>query len=249
MVKIVKGGYNLYGRAIGILMLDTRFPRIPGDVGNATTFDFPVVYKTVKAATGKRVCEEADPELLEPFIKAAQELEREGVKAITTSCGFLVLFQKDLASAVSVPVFTSSLMQVPWIYGMLKKNKKVGIITARKQNLTERHLKAVGIESVPLVIYGMDDADEWQSRLHKAARPDVENPVMDVDKMENEIVEVAKTMVKENPDVGAIVFECTNMPPYALTVQKATGLPVFDITTLTNYVYSAVIRKEFHGWL
>src|SRR5450830_1704998 len=108
-----------YGELIGIIMLDTVFPRIPGDVGNATTFPFPVRYKRVNGASVKRVVKEADPQLLQPFIEAAQELEMEGVKAITTSCGFLVMFQKQIADAVKIPVLTSSLLQVPFVSKLL----------------------------------------------------------------------------------------------------------------------------------
>jgi len=249
LVHIVKGGYPIFGRAIGILMTETSFPRIPGDIGNATTFDFPVAYKIIKGATGRRIVEESDSTLLEPYVRAAQELEKEGVKAITTNCGYLAIFQSELASAVDIPVFTSSLMQIPLVHSMLKKDKKIGILTSLKKFLTKKHLETIDVESFPMVIYGMDNATEWQSKLHSATRPNFENPVMDIDKIEREIVELAKTMAKENPDVGAIVCECHNMAPYASSIQKATGLPVFDITTLMKYVYSSIIRKEFRGWL
>ena len=86
-------------------MLDTVFPRIPGDIGNAATFSFPVRYKVVKGASPQRVVKEADTRLLEPFIEAARSLEKEGVKAIGTSCGFLAIFQRELADAVDIPVF------------------------------------------------------------------------------------------------------------------------------------------------
>ena len=118
---IVKGGRTNYGEPIGILMLDTKFPRIFGDIGNAETFSFPVRYKRVVGATPQRVVKEADPSLIEPFIEAAKELEQKGVSAITTSCGFLAIFQDYLADAVDIPVFTSSLIQVPLVYRMLKK--------------------------------------------------------------------------------------------------------------------------------
>lgn len=248
MVNVVKGGYSYYGAPIGILLLDTRYPRVPGDVGNATTFNFPVVYKIIKGAYGKKVVETPfeDPKLLESFVKGAQELEREGVKAITTDCGFLALFQKELSSAVSIPIFTSSLMQVPLVYGMLRKDKKVGVITFQKRSLTKKHLEAVGIEFTPIVIYGMDECSEWHHCLPSSPSKPIE---FDVNKMESEVVEVAKTMIRENPDIGAIVLECVNMPPYAYAVQKATGLPVFDITTLIKYVYSGLVRRPFNGWL
>lgn len=232
---IVKGGRTNYGEAIGILMLDTKFPRIPGDIGNALTFDFPVKYKKVKGATSQRVVREADPSLIAPFIEAARELEEEGVSAITTSCGFLAIFHDYLADAVSIPVFTSSLLQVPIVFRMLKKGQKVGIMTASKLHLTELHFKGAGIKDIPLVIYGMEEQEEFPAVFLD------QKETLDIEKAESEMVQVATKMVSENPDVGAIVFECTNMPPFRKAVQQAVNLPVFDIVTLMNYVHDSVI--------
>lgn len=232
---IVKGGRTNYGEAIGILMLDTKFPRIPGDIGNALTFDFPVKYKKVKGATSQRVVREADPSLIAPFIEAARELEEEGVSAITTSCGFLAIFHEYLADAVSIPVFTSSLLQVPIVFRMLKKGQKVGIMTASKPHLTELHFKGAGIKDIPLVIYGMEEQEEFPAVFLD------QKETLDIEKAESEMVQVATKMVSENPDVGAIVFECTNMPPFRKAVQQAVNLPVFDIVTLMNYVHDSVI--------
>src|SRR5262249_14345309 len=105
-MTIVRGGHNLYGRSIGILMLQTRFPRIPGDMGNATSLPFQVSYRVVEGASPERVVTAGDEELLTPFINAARELEREGALAIATNCGFLAMFQRQLAAAVNIPVFT-----------------------------------------------------------------------------------------------------------------------------------------------
>lgn len=231
---IIKGGRTNYGEAIGILMLDTKFPRIYGDIGNALTFDFPVKYKKVIGATSQRVVREADVSLIQPFIEAAGELEQEGVSAITTSCGFLAVFQEHLADAVDVPVFSSSLLQIPMAYRMLKKGQKVGIMTASKPHLTQLHFKGAGAGHIPMVVYGMEKEEEF---------PEVflnQKETLDVPKAEHEMIKVAQTMVKENPDIGAIVFECTNMPPFRDSVQRVVQLPVFDIVTLTNYVFHSL---------
>ena len=123
-----KGGRTLFGHAIEFIMLDTRFARIPGDVGNATTWSFPVLYRTVRGATSQRVVRERAEGLLEPFVEAAHELARDGVRAISTSCGFLAVYQKQIAAEIPVPVFTSSLMQIPLGYRMLRPEQKVGVI-------------------------------------------------------------------------------------------------------------------------
>ena len=238
MLRVV-GGRTHYGEAVGIMTLETVFPRIPGDVGNASTFRFPVKLRTVKGASINRVVKQGDPALLEPFIEAAKELEKEGVRAITTSCGFLALFQDELAKSVKIPVFASSLMQVPLVYKMLGKGHKVGIITADSGSLSEKHLRAAGIDSIPLAIAGMEDQEEFPKAFLR------NEPAIDPDKIRAEIVGVVKNLVSKNPDIGAFVLECANMPPYSAAIQEATGLPVFDIVTFINYVYGAVVRKPF----
>lgn len=238
---IVHGGYGNYGMALGILMLDSKFARIPGDVGNATTYDFPVVFKIIDGAGGDRVLS-GDPSLLEPFLQGAKELEAAGCKAITTSCGFLAAFQKELAAAVNVPVFTSSLLQAELVSKMLRPDQVVGIITAHSGSLGEKHFAGAGIAHVPKVVIGLEDTfflDAFNS-------PDGS---YDTDDLRREMVAHAKKLTAQHPEIGALVFECTNMPPFAAAVQEATGLPVFDYTTLANYVYSALIRRPFHGFL
>ena len=237
----ITGGKNIYGHPIGILMLETQFPRIPGDIGNATTWDFPVLYKIVQKATPDLVVRKGAPGLLEPYIRAAEELEKEGVRAITTTCGFLALFQKEMASAINIPVFTSSLMQVPLAYTMIKPSQKVGIITVHSKSLTQKHLSCVGADQIPHVIYGTEGEEEFSRVI---LDDEVE---LDVDKSREELIRVAKRMLLEHPEVGAVVLECANMPPYAAAIQKEINLPIFDIYTLVVMVYHAVIRKDFAG--
>ena len=241
-MMILQGGKNIYGIPIGVLSLDSNFAKPPGHIKNASTFDFPVAYKVVEGATAKRVVDHADKSLLEPFIEAARELEHEGVLAITGSCGFLVLFQKEVADAVNIPVFTSSLIQVPMVYHMLKKEQKVGILTAKKNSLTAEHMAAVGAEDTPVCIAGMDEQEEFCDVIIEGKRN-----ALDFGKFENELLSVAEGLVTDNPDVGAIVIECTDMPYFAHLIQQKVKLPVFDLVTLTNMVYQAVVRKKFNG--
>lgn len=236
----VKGGYSYYGYTIGILVLDSEIPRIPGDLGNATTYGFPVTYKVVRGASIERVVNGTDPAVLEPFINAARELEAEGCRAITTSCGFLAIFQKEIAAAVNIPVFTSALIQVGFAQAMLPPGKKVGVIVSEPKNLTRRHLEGVGIADIPMVIKGVEE-----SCFIRATHTD--DPSFDPEQMRQEVVAAAKELVASDESIGAIVFECTNLPPYAAAVQQATGLPVFDIVTLINYVHSTLVREEFTG--
>lgn len=223
----------------GIIMLDTAFPRVAGDIGNPGTFDFPVLYEVVKGADSKRVVKEADVSLLQPFIAAGKLLEGRGADAIATSCGFLSLFHRELADALDVPVFSSSLQQVPFVHQLIRKEQKIGVMTVCKQSLTTRHLAGVGIESYPLAIVGMDDAEEFSAVFIDG------KTTLDTEKCRTEMRAAARKLMDRSPDIGAIVLECTNMPPYAPDVREVTGLPVFDVVTMINYGYAALKRPSF----
>lgn len=231
----VRGGFNQFGFTVGILMLDTRFPRIPGDMGNAGTFPFPVRYHRVAGADPDLVVRRGAEGLLPAFIEGARQLEREGVGAITTNCGFLVKYQHQLAAAVRVPVFTSSLLLVPLVHRMLAPGRRVGLMTVNAAGLTAEHLAGAGIgPEIPLVVAGMEGEKEFTRVL-------LDNELeLDVDAAREEHVRVARRLVGDHPDIGAIVLECTNMPPYAADVQRVTGLPVFDIVSLVTMAHGAL---------
>lgn len=237
--RIARGGKAIYGVPLGILMLEARFPRIPGDMGNGTTWPFPVLYRVVSGASPDRVVMRNAAGLLPDFIDAAKDLVRLGAEAITTNCGFLSLFQRELAEAVGVPVATSAMMQVPWVQATLPPGKRVGIVTVSKSSLTPAHLQGAGVPlDTPVV--GTENGREFFRVLIKAEKDD-----MDVDLAEQDVVQAARDLVAANPDVGAIVLECTNMPPYAAAVQRATGLPVYDIYSMITWFHAGLRPQAF----
>jgi aspartate/glutamate racemase len=239
---ILRGGYNVYGIPIGILCLESYCANVPGHIRNATTFNFPVYYKVVYGATPKKVVDEADGALLERFIGAARELEREGVRAITTSCGFMVLFQKELADSVSVPVYTSSLIQIPMVSRMIGSDQKVGILTAKRSRLTGEHLRAVGADSTSSCIAGMDEQKEFCEVIIDQKRTE-----LDIMRLEKEVLSVVDKLIDKHPEIGALVIECTDLTSFAHLIQQKAKVPVFDIITLTNMVYETVVRKSYQG--
>lgn len=227
---------------IGVLCLETYFTKAPGHIRNPATFDFPVRYKVVKGATPERMVVQADETLLKPFIEAAQELEREGVAAITGSCGFLVLFQRQLADSVGVPLFASSLIQIPLVHRMLRTDQKVGLLVAKKQSLTTRHLAAVGADAVPVCVAGLDEQPEFREVIIEQRRTE-----LDMDRLEREVLFEIDRLASDNPDMGALVIECTDLPPFAAAIQQRIQKPVFDIVTLTNMVHESVTRAPYRA--
>lgn len=228
--------------AVGVLCLDTSFTKIPGHIRNRTTFDFPVVYRVVEGATAERVVTQADPSLLEPFIRAAQELEAQGVAAITSACGFLVIFQQQLADAVRIPLYASSLIQLPMVYRMLRSDRRVGLLVAKKGSLTRRHLEAIGGESIPVCIAGMEEQPEFREVMLEGRRSE-----LDADRLGREVMSVVEQLARENPDMGALVIECTDLVPFAHAIQARLGVPVFDVVTLTEMVYRSLARQPYGG--
>src|SRR5438876_7542340 len=162
--RIAHGGKALYGARVGILTLEARFPRIPGDMGNGLTWPFPVLYKVVPGASPRRVVFEKAEGLLDGFLDAAAELVRLGADGITTTCGFLSLYQREISAHVGVPVATSSLMQIPLIERVLPPGKRVGVLTISAANLTEEHLHAPGADPGTPVV-GTDDGTEFMRAI------------------------------------------------------------------------------------
>jgi len=235
---IYQGGKSIYGAPLGILMLDARFPRIPGDMGNAQSWTFPVLYKIVKGASPDRVVLRGAQGTLDMFIDAARELVDLGAEGITTNCGFLALFQRELQESVPVPVVTSSLLQVAQVQRALAPGKRVGVVTISAQSLTPRHLEAAGVPP-DTPIMGTESGVEF-SRVILG-----DELTLDRAKAESDVVGAAVSLVQAHAEVGAIVLECTNMCPYAAAVRRATGLPVFDIYSLVNWFQLGLAPREF----
>ena len=222
---------------LGILMLDTRFPRPTGDIGNPRTFAFPVRYRTVRGASPRRVVVERDLSLLAPFIAAARALEAEGATAITTSCGFLALFQHEIAAAVRVPVWTSSILLIAGIDARLGHGRRAGIVSIDAASLTADHLSAVGAPvDTPIEGLALDSA-------FRATLLD-DRAELDVEEASRATVDAALRLIARRPDVAEIVLECTNLPPYADAVRAVTGLPVHDITTLIAERFAAASTQN-----
>jgi Asp/Glu/hydantoin racemase len=238
---IARGGKALYGVPLGILMLEARFPRIPGDMGNGATWPFPVLYRVVRGASPDKVVLQGARGLLPDFVEAAQDLVRLGAEAITTNCGFLSLYQKELAAAAGVPVATSSLMQVPWVQATLPPGKRVGVVTVSASTLTPAHLEAAGVP-LDTPIAGTENGREFFRVLIKAEKDD-----MDIALAERDIVDAGKQLADRHPEVGAIVLECTNMPPYAAALRAEVNLPVYDIYSMITWFHAGLRPRAFGG--
>jgi hypothetical protein len=206
---------------LGILMLDTRFPRPPGDVGNPDTYrraGIPVRFVTVRGASPRRVVKDADTALLQPFVDAAIEMERQGASLLSTSCGFLAACQDALSRAVAIPVVTSSLLQV-------SRCRRPGIVTIDADSLTPALLAAAGV-APGTPVQGVQPGCEFHRRILS------NDSTMDLAQAQQDVVAAALALVRRHPELTDIVLECTNMPPYRSAVAQATGRPVHDIETL-----------------
>jgi maleate cis-trans isomerase len=247
---MARGGRALYGQAIGILLFDgRRYPVLPGDVANASSYDFPVRLKVVKGLFDVPEppehwidgCPPAGAQLMR---QAAIELRDEGVRAIVTACGFFVSVQDYLAAAAGVPVFTSPLIVVPLISRMLG-NRKLGILTASSSLLDRAFQRVAGItDEMNVVIQGIEESTEFYATHMGGTRID-----MDVDLLRAEIVGVAQRFFERHPDMAGLLVECSNLPTFSADIQQVTGLPVFDFITFTRFIHSSVVQKSYAGFL
>jgi len=228
-----------YGVPLGILMLDSKFERFTGDIGNAQTWPFPVQYKIVRGAVPNKVVDTLNNRhLLQLFADAADELIRDGVDGITTTCGFLALYQQELAAHCSVPVATSALLQVPMVARVLPKGKRPCILTFAAESLTMHHLAAVGIDpDTPIV--GLPATSEFQRSIREG------DDSVPFETLKDEVLETAERMLKDDPSIGAIVCECTNITPYSHEINARLGVPVFDMVTLVHWFHRALRPQHF----
>lgn len=227
------------GHAIGVIAIDLKYPKLPGNVVNATTYDFPVLYKKVEFEI--ELLFEGAAELEEIVIAAAKELEAEGVRAIVGACGYFVHFQDKIAAAVDIPVYLSSLCQLPIIKLGLKPDQKIAVFAASADDINESVLAHVNASMDDIVLQDVGSMESFAPiRWGKTE--------LDNGKLTADLAALAKKVADENPEVGAILLECSDLPPYAYAMQGATGLPVYDFITMINWAHSAVVQTPYYGY-
>lgn len=221
-------------KPLGILMLDTRFPRIVGDVGNAASYDFPVIFRRMKGiGSADAVASHPDrPRVLAALKANAEALAAEGAVGLGTSCGFLALYQQDLAAVSPVPVATSALLHIATL-----PQRKVGVITASARNLTPAHFEAVGAPGGTPVV-GMPEDGSFAGTFLR------NGPTLDREAVEREVVAAGRDLLQRHPDVDTVVLECTNLPPYKPALEQALGLPVLDVLDLLKEFYRQVSARR-----
>lgn len=225
---------------LGIMMLNTRFPRVVGDIGNPATFDFPVRYQVIEQATVDRVVRPDQPaaDLVEPMIQAAERLAAAGVVGLTTSCGFFAAWQAELAARCPLPIVASSLCQIPLVQAMLPAGRRVGVLTVDARKLSPSHFATVGAPAdTPFT------GTEQGRELTRVIEQDLTE--LDPAKAERDVLDAGEALVAQDRDVGAIVLECTNMAPYARALSDHLGLPVFDIVGLLSWWYRSLCPPRF----
>ncbi|MEO7850790.1 MAG: aspartate/glutamate racemase family protein [Rubrivivax sp.] len=219
---------------LGLLMLHTHFPRPPGDIGHPQTFAFKVCRRVVEGASPERVVRGSDTALLRPFMTAAHELVAQGCDAIGTSCGFLALWQPALQAALPVPVWTSSLLQLPQAQAA---GRRCGVITIEAASLSAAHLQAVGAHPAT-PIEGITPG----SPLHRSLLHDLST--LDEVDAQAQVLAAARRLLVREPDIDTVVLECTNLPPYAEALRAQTGLQVLDVVTLLNQRMAAMQPRD-----
>jgi hypothetical protein len=242
--------HRSYGMGLGIILLDDVYPAFPGDVRNASGYPFPIQYEIARDVDIHKLVVEPDKQpCLEPLLLAAKNLEQMGCRAIIGECGYFAYFQREVAASVHVPVFMSSLLQVPLAQQIIGPDKVVGILMANSDYVTDRHLDSVGIKPGSNYVIGgaMNDGrcQEFDHLWTNGLRTDP--PSANFDKAEAEFMEVAVEFFHQHTNMAAMVLECTGFPPFARVLQQVIDRPVFSWGTLLDYAYSVVVHRGYSG--
>jgi len=227
------------GHAIGIIAVELVYPKLPGNVVNATTYPFPVLYQRVRFDIERLF--RGDPGIADEIVAAAVELEAQGVRAIIGACGYFAHFQEQVKAAVKVPVFLSSLCQVPLIRLGLQQDQKIAVLVASAEHVTGDLLRRTGADLDACLIHDIGSLDSFAPI--RWGRTELDN-----DRLTRDLAESARALVARRPEIGAVLLECSDLPPYASEIQRATGLPVFDFISLIHWVYHGVVQKRYLGY-
>lgn len=239
----IQKGQLVSGFTIGILIQDVHYPLLPGNVANADTYAYPVRMEIVPGANQARI-HTADVSVLPALMETAKNLELQGCRAICAACGYFGNFQSRVADQMDIPVYLSSVVQIPWIRVGLRRDQKIGILCADRQNLTPNLFESCGISEEDqrrCVIAGAGHLPEFSALLER--RGHFHNGLL-----RQELIELARELVAAHPDIGALLLECSDMPPYSAAIQEAVQLPVYDFITMINYVHSVVAHKPYYGF-
>ena len=242
-IYTVNGTQQQCGHALGILCMDEYLPFPPGCVNNSSSFQYPVLHKLVPGWHSADVFAGDTGKYLSTMIDKARELEADGVRGIISNCGYALQHQADVANAVKIPVALSTLCLLPMIASSLGPSGAIGILCTASPPLTRSFIESAGIRiRNPLVIEGLIDEPGFKTLAAACGLAHESDEALisfDTDDIERDLVHVATRMQDNHPELGAIVFECSEFGPYAHAVQAATDLPVFDFITLADYLDSA----------
>jgi len=243
-------GQRCYGMGLGVIVLDDVYPGFPGDVRNASAYPFPIQYEVAYDVDIDRLVHKKDKApCLAPIVRAARNLERMGCRAIVAECGYFGYFQQEVAASVQVPVFMSSLLQVPLAQQVIGPEQVVGILLAEADYVVERHLSAVGIQpGSNYVVAGAMDAGRCPEFNHLwtvGLRTDPPSALYE--KAEKEFLSVAVEFYQAHPNMGVMALECTGFPPFARALQREIDIPLFSYGTLLDYAYSIAVHRDYYG--
>ncbi|KAF2164938.1 hypothetical protein M409DRAFT_24839 [Zasmidium cellare ATCC 36951] len=233
---------------LGFIEVECFFTRPPGDPWNEQTWPFHLLRERATGSTADQLVTNGhyDQAFLDRFVAAGLRLAERGCVGIITSCGFLAMAQPQLAERLPIPIATSALIQVPSLLALLPPRKSIGILTFDGEKLGPTHLEQLGIPSSlhgRIHIAGARACGHLQ-RLVKEDAP------YDRQSIQTELNEAALAMQKKDPGLGAIVLECTQMPPFAEGIQQVVGsnVAVYDVYSMAMWFYSGLAKRLPARW-
>ncbi len=240
------------GMGLGIILLDETYPGFPGDVRNPSAFPYPIQYEVAQGLDISKLVRGKDKDqYLDTILTAAFKLQKMGCRAIAAECGYFAFFQKEVRARLDIPVFMSSLLQVPWAQSIINPDKVVGILMATQADLLEKHLSSVGVlPGTNYVVGGAMDGGlcpEFDNLWTEGVRPEI--PQADYQRAEADFLKAATAFYEKHPNMGAMVLECTGFPPFARAVQRAINIPVFSWGTLMDFAHMVTVHRDYYGYV
>lgn len=233
--------------SLGVIRLDYDYPPAPGDIDCPDSFSCDVYYKVVPGLTFE-MCQKGEmtEEVKQRFKDSIKWLvEEKKVNGITGDCGFMMNFQSLAREVTKIPIFMSSLCQLPAVTCCYAEKEQIIIMTANGQSLEPmrgliRDECGVDTEDKRYNIVGCEDVPHFGEAVAKGDK-------VNTKKATKGIVKKAREALKKYPQSRAFLLECTELPPYSDAIRFHTGLPVYDSITACHFFISGHKDNERFG--
>lgn len=208
----------------------------PGSAGHPASYSGSVMVRALRHRHLRTLALRADPSLYPMIRRESERLVDYGATGIITTCGYFTPYQRDLAHDLTVPVLTSSLMQLPMI-SQLVGARSILVLASNGLAVDARCLSSAGvIDPESVQVRGMEGPGPFRTQVFDYGVID------DIESIVTQAILIVRQALDDNPEIGAVCIECGELAVASRPIRTEVGLPVFDYFTAARQFREALLE-------